>query len=111
MDIQITKDADKMICQIYSAYLQRRSDGKTKSAAKDFSDIPSWPEDFAKEWQTADARETRAELKRAGLIRQFVVGGFELENAAIIYMENRFSNGISEVLGWLAKIKSAIPFA
>lgn len=36
MDVTLTKDADKTLCEIYVAYLNRRSDGVPKSVAKDF---------------------------------------------------------------------------
>lgn len=41
----------------------------------------------------------------------FIYDGFCLNDEAIIYMENRFKNGASEVLDWLGKVRSAIPFA
>lgn len=111
MSVELTKDADKMICQIYAAYMRRRTDGVPKRAAKDFADQNTWPAEYAKEWNSEDGSESLAELKRAGLIKLYLYGGFSLNDEAIIYMENRFKNGVSEVLDWLGKIKSAIPFA
>lgn len=111
MSVELTKDADKMICQIYAAYMRRRADGAPKRAAKDFADQNTWPAEYVKEWNSEDGSESLAELKRAGLIKLYLYGGFSLNDEAIIYMENRFKNGVSEVLDWLGKIKSAIPFA
>lgn len=43
MNIELTKDADKMICEIYAAFMKRRADGLPKRAAKDFADQSRWP--------------------------------------------------------------------
>lgn len=110
MSVKLTKDADKMICEIYAAYMKRRTDGVPKRAAKDFADQARWPAEYSKEWDSEDGSESLAELKRAGLIKLYLYGGFSLNDEAIIYMENRFKNGLSEVLDWLGKFKSAIPF-
>lgn len=107
MDVQLTKDADKTLCEIYAAYLNRRSTGDPKRVAKDFPDEDQFPDP---DWTTPDGQESLEELKRAGMIRRYIYGGFCLEDSAIIYMENRFQKGASEVLDWLEKIKSAVPF-
>lgn len=110
MSIELTKDADKMICEIYAAYMKRRADGIPKRVAKDFADQAGWPSEYSSGWSSEDGSESLAELKRAGLIKLYLYDGFSLNDEAIIYMENRFKNGVSEVLDWLGKLKSAIPF-
>lgn len=110
MEVRLTKDADKQICLIYKEYLFRIKDGATKRQAKDFSDQTKWPESFLDEFSKADFSETMMELKNAGLIKRYIYGGFMLEDNAVIYMENRFPNGASQVLDWIAKIKNLIPF-
>lgn len=110
MNIELTKDADKMICEIYAAYMKRRADGLPKRAAKDFADQSRWPTEYSNGWNSEDGSETLTELKRAGLIKLYLYDGFSLNDEAIIYMEHRFKNGASEVLEWLGKLKSAIPF-
>ena len=94
MEIQLTKDADKLICLIYNDYLNKREAGMSKSSAKAYA-------------ERADLRE----LKSAGLVRSYSYSGFALSDNGIVYMEKRFPRGISQVLDWLAKIKSAVPFA
>jgi hypothetical protein len=107
LDVKLTKDADKMLCEIYAAYLNRRSTGDSKSSAIDFTEPSAWPDPS---WDTPDGSSAISELKRAGMLKVYITGGFRLNDEAIIYMENRFKNGVSEVLDWLGKIKSAIPF-
>ena len=111
VDVKLTKDADKMLCEIYAAYIKRRADGTPKRAAKDFANQERWPLEYLAEWNSEDGSESLAELKRAGMIKLYLYDGFCLNDEAVIYMENRFKNGVSEVLDWLGKIKSAIPFA
>lgn len=110
MDIKLTKDADKLICVIYKEYLTRIKDGTPKRNAKEFPDHLSWPDSFHQEFSDDDIMETIPELKQAGFIDLYIHGGFQLKPDAIIYMEQRFPDGISGVLEWMAKFKSAIPF-
>ena len=42
------------------------------------------------------------------MIGQDVLGNFWLKDEAIIYMENRFKNGLSEVLEYVGKMVSPI---
>lgn len=107
MEIKLTKDADKTLCEIYAAYLERRSSGLSKGSAKDFAEKRDWPDP---DWQTPDGEESLRELSHSGMIEMFIMGGFRLTDDAIIYMENRFKNGLSDALEWLGKIKNAIPF-
>ncbi len=111
MATELTKDADKLVCLIYKEYLSRRKYGLAKRQAKDFVEENDWPDSFAKEFNEDDMLDTLRELKSAGFVKQYIHGGFTLEDACIIYMENRFPNGLSQVLDWLGKIKGAIPFA
>lgn len=108
--ISLTKDADKLICLIYREFLLRREQGVAKRQAKDFAEPRKWPASFQANFCSDDLPEILTELKHAGLVKRYIYGGFQLEDAGIIYMEQRFPNGISEVLDWLGKIKSAIPF-
>lgn len=110
MGKELTKDADKMLCEIYETYLRRRSDGMPKAAAADFSDESKLPEIHKADWLSQDGKMALRELKQAGFVSMFIYGGFSLEVSAIVYMENRFKNGLSDVLDFLGKIRSAIPF-
>lgn len=101
--MELTKDADKLCCSAYKSYLSQRKDGVSKANAKHF------PFDFYKEipvlssWSDDDIDETLNELKRAGFIKKYIDGGFLLQDSFIIYMENRFKNGLIEVTDFIAK--------
>lgn len=109
MDVKLTKDADRMICEIYATYLERRSSGEPKSVAVDFSDESLWPDQHRPDWLCDDGRACIVELRNAGLISCLLYGGFMLKPQGIIYMESRFPNGLSQVLDFLGKIKALLP--
>ena len=80
MDIMLTKESRKVLKTIYDLYSDRRRSGQPKLAAVHFdgadaADVPGF----------ADAAP---ELKKAGLIKRFITGDFELTDQAIIFMEN-----------------------
>lgn len=106
----LTKDSDRMLCEIYKHYLSRVECGTPKVRAKDFGTPENWPAGLFSDWNQSDAHETLLELKRAGMIRVYLNRGFVLLDAAIVYMENRTANKISEGLDMAGKIKGAIPF-
>ena len=108
MDKLLTKDADKMLCEIYAAYLERRKSGVSKALSKSFYDQNQWPEKYSALWHEDDARDTLRELSRAGFLKCDICGGFALQDDAIVYMESRFKNGLNDVLDFLGKVISAI---
>lgn len=101
--MELTKDSDKLICSAYKNYLERRKSGESKLNAKHFKS------GFYKEikalasWNEQDVRDTLAELKRANFVKLYIDGGFQLNDSAIIYMENRFKNGLADVTEFLSK--------
>lgn len=109
MDINLTKDADRAICSIYKVYLDCRKSGESRKSSKEFLRPEKCLEVFP-DMTRADKAEILKELENAGLIHVFMNLTFVLEDSAIIYMENRFPHGVSDVLEWIAKIKGVIPF-
>lgn len=101
--MQITKDADKMACLLYKKYLDKRKNGEPKSSAKRFDSNFYSDIDELSNWAIEDIDETINELKRAGLIKKYIDGGFTLLDDFIVYMENRFKNGLKEVTDFISK--------
>lgn len=99
----MTKDADKLLCCIYKIYLERRKSGMSKSDSKEFQDDFYKSDNHLSSWSDDDISDTLEELKKNNHVRLFIDGSFTLENNAIIYMENRFKNGLTEVLEILSK--------
>ena len=101
--MQLTKDADKLICSMYKAYLEKRKDGIDKFKARHFnySDISSYK--LCSGWSSSDVKATVAELSRSGYGDMYYDGSFFANDQFIVYMENRFKNGLNEVIDTIAK--------
>mgnify|MGYP005795016605 CR=1 FL=1 len=108
----LTKDADALICAIYKTYLQRRKSGNSKEQAKALGEAAKIQAEVVPKWPLPDVEDTLWELHRAGLLSCFgadnTVYDAILSDAGIIYMENRFKNGLKEVLDYLEQIKSIL---
>ena len=109
-NINLSKDADHLICIIYKYYLELRDNGFSKSEAKNFDSIdnihgliPQIPLD--------DIYETCLELANKSLLiqkKKYIneeYSRFSLSDDGIIYMENRFSNKIDKIIDYISKLK------
>lgn len=114
MQIELTKESDYLICILYKSYLQKRKNGTSKFNAKIFGSSEDIRDTLLPKWSYEDVDETCCELSRANLLTcsyaDDIVSLAVLNDNAIIYMENRFANKIDNVLKYMEKIKSAIPF-
>lgn len=101
--MELTKDADKMICVIYKSFLQARKNGCAKADARRFnkSALKGFP--AFETWNPRDISDTLLEIGRKGLVKIYIGGDFELSDSGIIYMENRFKNGLLEVTDFISK--------
>ena len=101
--MQLTRDADTLACSMYKAYLEKRKSGVDKTNARHFSfpEIKSFK--CCLSWIDPDIKATTVELARANLGTFFLDGGFSANDNFIIYMENRFINGLKEVTDFIAK--------
>lgn len=109
---ELTKDSDALICALYKEYLQKRKDGVPKGRAKVFGGASTVRGNLVPKWSVEDVEETLRELSRAKLMTCIYADDtvYEaiLSDQGIIYMENRFKNGISGVLEYLEKIKTIL---
>lgn len=112
MDFSLTKDSDYLLCVLYRHYKDRRKSGMSKAEAKHFSGSKYIFSNLVPEWTFEDVDETCRELARAGLLNCFyadnIVWDANLSDNAIIYMENRFKNGVSEVIDNITRLKDLI---
>lgn len=109
MEIELTKDADKLFCLIYKGYLEDVKSGISKSNAKitwSSKDIFNRHSDKLK-LTFEDVDETCRELSRKGLLKcdyaDDVVYHSEITDKGIIYMEQRFKNGLTGLIDFIAK--------
>ena len=101
--MELTRDADKIICIIYKYFLQKRNEGYSKSESKSFDADFLQKSNELMSWNPQDIMDTLLEIGRKGLVRIYVDGGFMLTDSGIIYMENRFKNGFLEVVDFISK--------
>ncbi len=110
--VNLTKDADALLCALYKEYLQKRKDGTPKDTAKILGSADEIQKKIVPEWNLGDVEGTLRELEEAGMISVFdadnTVYFSQLINEGIIYMENRFKNGLSDLLDYLQKVKSIL---
>ena len=107
MDINLSKDADRLLCLLYKSYLEKRKEGLSKNESRMFGGSDDIQASFLPLQSVADVDETCRELDRSGCavvhyaddVAYLVV----LSDAAIILMENRFKNGLMGVVDFIAK--------
>lgn len=108
MDIVLTKDSDKLICVMYKSYLEKRKSGIAKSRAKHLGSSHVIHEELLPKWSFEDVDDTCRELSRAGLIdcswADNIAYEVRISDLGITYMENRFKNGLSEVVDFITKL-------
>lgn len=102
MELVLTKDAQKLVAVAYKEYLEKRKSGVDKTNSKHFS-CSEIHEKYFNDFSLRDYKETVAEMCRAFNCSMYMDGGFMLNDFAIVYMENRFKNGIKDVLSFLSQ--------
>lgn len=109
-NIQLSKDADYLICIIYKYYLELHDNGISKAKAKDFNSIDII-HGLIPEFSLDDIYETCLELSNKGLLNkkkryiQEKYSRFILSDEGLIYMENRFANKIEKLFSYLNTLK------
>lgn len=104
---QITKDSEKLITVMYKQYLENRKSGMAKSRAACLGSSHTIHESLLPKWSFKDVDDTCRELNRAGLVSCIwadnIAFRVSISDSGIIYMENRFKNGLAEVIDFIAK--------
>lgn len=96
MNVDLTKESRRVLKSIYDIYRERRENGQPKSSAARFE-----------EGTNIDGlSDAKRELSKAGLIQVDIAGGFDLDDKAIIFMENFKKDTI---LKWLEVGANFIP--
>ncbi len=113
MDVQITKDADYLLCVLYSQYKNRLKQGFTKAESRRFENLSEIQEYVNCKWVLEDTFEICCELSRAGMIYcsfydNITILNPQLTDNAIIYMENRLSDKTFNLLQHISELKSLI---
>ena len=96
-DAVLTKAAEEKLCDLYGEFQAREKSGMPRKRARCFAFSPDEDPDILRE------------LHNVGFIRRPDWNNFALEDAAIVYMENR-PGLLEKALDIAGKVKSAIPF-
>ncbi len=108
MNTSLTKDSEKLICIMYKDYLEKRKSGVSKSDAKKFGSSHTIHEQLVPDWLFEDVDETCRELSRAGLLHcvfgDNIACKVFMSDQGIVYMENRFKNGLNELVDFISKL-------
>lgn len=83
MATELTKDSRKALKNAYDMYCERRNEGQSKEAARQF-DAPGWGGGPIIEGMD----DACTELRNAGYIKTDILGGITLTDSALIFMEN-----------------------
>ncbi len=103
--MELTKDTDKIFCLVYKEYLNRKKLGFSKDLSVKFEHPEALQLDFLQEFHADDIHSSVRELSQNNMIRKYINDSFKLSDKGIIYMENRFKNGIKEILEYISLIK------
>lgn len=113
MNPSISRDADKLLCVLYKSFLEQRKNSVSKSDARSFGSSHDIHEKLLPSWLFEDVDETCRELSRNGLLKcswaDDIADDVLLSDAAIVYMENRFKNGLSEVIKFVSEVLPVLP--
>lgn len=103
MEIELTKDADKMLSNLYKSFINRRKGGQSKRDARRFTDEYFSTETPFASMNRSDVEDTRLELAHSNLLKNYIGGDCDLTDSALVYLENRFKNGLADVLSFLSQ--------
>lgn len=110
MDIKLTKDADYLLCVLYSQYKNRLKQGFTKIESRTFKNLSEIQNYLNCKWVCEDTLEICCELRRTNMIHCMfydnAIFNVQLTDNAIIYMENRLSDKTFNLLQHISELKS-----
>lgn len=105
MEVNLTKDAEKLLCAMYKDYLEKRKSGSSKSHANYWGTSHVIHENLLPKWSFEDVDDICRELSRAEMIKcgwgDNIALYISISDLGIIYMENRFKNGLKDVASFL----------
>lgn len=96
-DAVLTKAAEEKLCDLYGEFQAREKSGMPRKSARCFILGPDENTDILRE------------LHKVGFIRRLSWDHFALEDASIVYMENR-PGLMDKILDTAGRVKNAFPF-
>lgn len=104
--MNLTNDSEKLLCILYRSYLEKRKLGNSKRISKSFGSSHDIHEELCPGWFFDDVDEACWELAHQEFLDCLPADGIayhvNLSDSAILYMENRFKNGILDIANFLS---------
>ena len=101
-NVQLSKDNDFLICNLYKNYLEQTKNGIPKSKARWLGSSDKIQENLIKDWSKEDVATACWELHSKGLLKcspgNNIAYTTYLTDEGIIYMENRFPGTTNKAL-------------
>ena len=102
--MNLAKNSKKVICVVYKMFLDSRKKGISIDSSKLF-ELDFYKEDKnLSNWAEGDITSCLEELEDNDYITTYGDMSFELHDNAIVEMENRFKNGVIDVVDFIAKL-------
>lgn len=112
IELEITREADALLTVLYREYLRRRECGSPKRSAAFFGDAQQIKALMPDLWHIEDIKSVCWELCHADLMQAMPgdnsVNEAELTDKAIIWNQQRFRRGLSDVLAGLETMRGII---
>ena len=112
MNLKITRDADAFICVLYREYLTKRKSGLTIENSQSFGNDVEIQSHLFPKWHLDDVTHLCWYLNEKNLLDVFPgdnrANAVRLSDDGIVYMENRFPDGIAQVLSAIAALASLV---
>lgn len=103
MDVELTRDAQKLVAASYKIYLEKRKNGLSKTQAKSI-EVKDVKEKYFEDMSLSDYKDTVAEVTRAFGATMYLGGSWYLSDSCIVYMETRFKRGLADVVSFLGNL-------
>lgn len=105
LEVELTHEADELLTVLYRVYLHRRECGSPRRSAAYFGTAKQIRDLLPRLWHLYDVEDACWELVDAGLLNAMpgdnTVNEAELSGAGIIWNQQRFKRGLSDVLSTL----------
>lgn len=105
VEIELTREADELVTVLYRIYLHRRECGSPRRSASYFGTAEQIKERLPRLWHLYDVEDACWELVNAGLLDALpgddTVNEAKLSDLGIIWNQQRFKRGLSDVLSTL----------
>lgn len=112
MDIDLTQNAEYLLCVLYKAYVERSESDEFADIAAYFGGSEDIQQDYITNWSTGKIDNAAWELSRKGLLAtqsgDDTVCQSALTDDGIAYMEHRFGRKLDTLLQRLATLRTIL---